>query len=540
MSTSNDPNADHLSSSSLPNDVDSSITVSTTRQFANKKVSVLGVFFMGEFDIVTYNNLVNLHNKLRSSALKGEISTDYPCQSFVSACENIAEALDLINRLSEDCKKLQNNIDNYKKNETSLKNSKYRLEEDVSRLKKNIASLNSQLDSSTKKNNSLSHDISKYNEKFRNDLLIKENQINHIKRDYSRIIKENDDLQNKISSLEENRSKLLSEIALFKQDSTIHYDATSDRPKHHNLIGEYKSLKEQSFDPLINSIFIEISDADPNLKVERKRVINELKSSLSNNIFLKGEGLFMQAINNDEVNSEYDSNVIESVLEIFYQQYETEDPKLRRKILPLIKNIVSIAKVINDYPCPGEWTKEDFNHATDTLIASFCDDLNLNSYHCNFSTELHKKISAVTLEALSFLEKAKLADPPAVFHSDQKNEFFSSEYHEAAKGYDEEGMVSKIIYPAYFVNGEVKVKSIVLTAALNRQELSNSIEVLGESLLKSIKAKWPDYDQESMSTLEKKILQINRLDIIKNFLESEIHRIDNFQDFCQKIIDTSV
>ena len=66
---------------------------------------------------------------------------------------------------------------------------------------------------------------------------------------------EKESLQRKLQEQEEKRDKLLAETAYLKRNTGTHYEGTSDRPQHHLLIWEYKTLKEQYLDPLANSFF---------------------------------------------------------------------------------------------------------------------------------------------------------------------------------------------------------------------------------------------------------------------------------------------
>ncbi|MBC6420327.1 MAG: hypothetical protein GDA43_02570 [Hormoscilla sp. SP5CHS1] len=56
-------------------------------------------------------------------------------------------------------------------------------------------------------------------------------------------------LEGELKEQEASKSKLLAEVARLKLNTGTHYDGTSERPQHHVLTGEYKTLKEQHLEP---------------------------------------------------------------------------------------------------------------------------------------------------------------------------------------------------------------------------------------------------------------------------------------------------
>jgi hypothetical protein len=252
--------------------------------------------------------------------------------------------------------------------------------------------------------------------------------------------------KNSYSGLDESeasRRRLLAELASLKRDRSTHYDATSDRPQHHVLIGEYKTLKEQHLDPLARDLL----KLMPQLSSEPKdkQLINNIKASISATVLIEGQ-LIMKGESRDQI----EPDILEKLEDQLCKNLEIDRKDFSPEARDSLKRIVNITKSGIQYPVPGKWTEEIFQQISVELGDRLYKEL---------KTETKKVIQS----ALHFLERAALADPSANLRLSDKDSSFQNDSHEAAKGWDDKGKILKTIYPAYLVNEEVKVKAVVLT-----------------------------------------------------------------------------
>lgn len=255
-------------------------------------------------------------------------------------------------------------------------------------------------------------------------------------------------LENELGELQRSRNKLLAELSLFKRNHSTHYDGTSSRPQHHVLIAEYKNLKEQLIAPLALTLY-EVKK-DPNSEIKdplRKEKINDIRAIISESILISGQTI----MHSDRTNS------IDSV---------TKQPKLDPDENLPSQVEESQIKSLNiesefQYSTAGEWQERDFEQAYPELRDRFCKTLELDFE--DLSLEIKTQIQATTKKILQFLNRAALADSPANFQVIEKGTSFDGVLHEAAKNCEDAGKIVKMIYPAYLVNNELKVRAIVLT-----------------------------------------------------------------------------
>jgi len=391
-------------------------------------------------------------------------------------------------------------------------------------------------------------------------------KYDQIAQENATIKQQNENLEGKVAELEATRDKLLAETASLKRNTGTHYDGTSARPQHHVLTGEYKTLKEQHLDPLATSLFNFLATSNPDFKQQRKQKLNDIKAEISATVLIRGQAI-MQG---DSIASvKLPSGTLEEMQDLFCRKLEINNHSFSSPTKELLKKEVSLALGKDQYPVLGKWQDEDFQHVSTELSAHLYQVLKLDI--TSLSQELETEVQKAIQKALRFLERAAFADPPACLNLDNEDDSFDSNYHEAAKGWDDEGTVIKAIYPVYLVNGEAKVKAVVLTkksdsgssdtwkTSNSTQSDSNSLknkpnstginedekkkmirlEAKRESLIHSVKSKWfetpysPFKNQESVLT--EKLSKIEQLDIIETLLEKEIHKVSTIPRFKKKL-----
>lgn len=382
-------------------------------------------------------------------------------------------------------------------------------------------------------------------------------------------LKEKENLE---KELDETRNKLLASQASLNQDKSSHYDGTSDRPQHHILTGEYKTLKEQYLDPLANSLFNLKSISNSESKQQRREKINHIKSIISATVLIKGQTIMRGGSTTTE---ELPPRVLEEMQNLLCQELQLNPNTLSQQTSELLKKAVNCAQGKVEYPKPGQWQEEEFNQASLELRNYLSEDLDLDL--ASITDDLQNEIQKVIQETLHFLQRANLADPQADLALDNKGSPFRIEYHEAAKGWNDEGIIVKTIYPLYLVNGEAKVKGVVLTEPStssspnpsyatstfnspfsteakvtshptsassteypqkkeDEKEMRIRLEEKRESLINSVKKKWfyQSMYNDSESSLLKKLSEIERIDQIEE-LEKEFDHELYFQGFEEKV-----
>jgi hypothetical protein len=155
--------------------------------------------------------------------------------------------------------------------------------------------------------------------------------------------------------------------------------------------------------------------------------------------------------------------------EILQLNAQTLTPQIKESL----QEAINLAQVKDQYPIPGQWTEEDFKQYSKILMDELYSELNPGDW--TLTQDLKDQTRKAILEALGFLEKAALCDPPANLICPKEGHSFQSGDHEAAKGWEDEGKIVKPIYPAYFVNKEAKVKAVVLTTAPSVQKSDNAL-----------------------------------------------------------------
>jgi|GEM_PF-1370583 len=255
----------------------------------------------------------------------------------------------------------------------------------------------------------------------------------------------------KINILEESRSNLLAELASLKRNSSTHYQ--SDSPKHYILIDKYKTLKDQELASLINNLFQAMAEIKPEFRQQRKQIVNHIKATLSVTVLIKGQEI-MQGNNREQ--RELPQGLLEETREFLHQKLQNFQAQTSQ-IEKFLQKVIEISK----YPRAGEWKEEDFHKASEELREYLYDELNLDS--SSLTQDLKNQTTKAIQNALNFLEDAALCEPPAILLLYKEKEPFCIDYHEAALGWHEGGKIVKTVYPAYIVNGEAKVRAVVLT-----------------------------------------------------------------------------
>ncbi len=426
-----------------------------------KKRGKLGIYNTNDN---IYNNLLEVYAFLRriyeeNQAFPFEI---YDNSNYVKA------ALDLINQLSRDKEK-------YKKEIEELDEVKRNIEKDKDKLSKRNQLLERELKKITREKNQLSLSLNNYNTNRQIEIQNLHNQYNNSFNNSRNQIHELDqkvaDLKQEIAQLQQEKetaiqnlaeekasqSRLLAKVAHQNQDAGIHYNATSNRPQHHVLLDEYKTLKEQCFHPLAGSLFSFMEESNPEPKKQRKAKVNEIKAAISVTVLMGGHEIMKGKT--DKV-AELHPKLLEE-MEDFLSQKLQLNQIISPETKELLKKAVNSAQDKIAYPEPGKWEEEDFKNTSVCISNSLFKLLELEIP--DIDEKLKEETIKVTKEALYFLERTALAEPPADFNLYEEDDYFRSDYHEAAKGFDDEGKIIKTIYPAYLVNGEAKIKAIVLT-----------------------------------------------------------------------------
>jgi hypothetical protein len=423
------------------------------------------------------------------------------------------------------------------------------------------------LETEQKKNKKLSDELNQRIPYYRQEIDQKNDQIANLKQ-------EKQDLEEK---LETNRTKLVSALASVNRNTGTHYDGTSDRPQHHVLTGEYKTLKEQHLDPLANSLFTLMATSNPELKQQRREKVNDIKADISAIVLIGGQAM-MRGESTSSI--ELPSGMLNEMQNLFCQKLPIFDINQLPQVSELLTKAANLAQGKVQYHVPGKWQEDDFNQARRELTEKLCQKLHLNftSLNQDIQTEIQQSIN----NALIFLQRANLADSPAFLSLDSEGAPFRFNYHEAAKGYDDEGKIIKAIYPVYLVNSEAKVKAIVLTEPTttgqrNPDIAPNSIryETLSltgtsstslvsatksseinedekekiisqgilkgkrESLIKNVRTKFIDVqfyygDKNSDNALLEKLANITSLEIIEQ-LEDEFLKAYQLKQFQEKV-----
>ncbi|WP_155968560.1 hypothetical protein [Kamptonema formosum] len=465
-----------------------------------KEIGLLGMLGMSQSNDKISNDLREVYRWLAQSynerphrQIRYE---DIPCNGV-----RIKAALDLIERLQRNCESLQNKLDTRQSSETTY-------------YKQEVQRLN--------------------------------NQNEQLDQELKAVQQERETLQKKLADTESSRDRLLAETASLKRNTGTHYDGTSARPQHHVLTGEYKTLKEQHLDPLATSLFTFMAALDPELKQQRREKLNDIRAAISDTVLIGGQAIMR---GESTASVELPSGILDDLLGVLCQRLQLNNQDISPETTELLNKAANLAQGKVQYPAPGQWEKQDFLDASAELSARLYQVLSLE--RTSLSQELQEATPKAIQNALRFLERAALADPPASLSLYNEDTPFRSDYHEAAKGLDDEGTVIKTIYPVYLVNGEAKVKAVVLTkpsgemspGALPPNPITNAPEttptdITGdtreqirlktkrESLIKVVKKKWFEVqhslDKTGETRLTEKLLKLDQIDLIEELLENEI------------------
>jgi hypothetical protein len=411
-----------------------------------------------------YNNLWEVHAFLRRIYEGNQV---FPFEIYDNS-NYVKAALDLINRLSRDKEVYQQELD-------KLGKIKRNIEKDKDKLSKRNQLLERELENISREKNQLSRSLNNYNtnrqieiqnlhnrynssfNNYINQIHELDQKVAELKQEIARLQQEKETANQNLAEIQASQSRLLAEVARLNQDVGIHYNATSNRPQHHILIDEYKTLKEQCFHPLAVNLFSFMEQSNSELKKQRKAKVNEIKATISVTVLMGGHEIMKGKTN--EV-AELPPKLLEE-MEDFLSQKLQLNQIISPETKELLKKAVNSAQDKIAYPEAGKWEEEDFKNTSVRIRNSLFQKLELNIP--DIDENLRNETIKVTEETLRFLERTALAEPPADFNLYEEDDSFRSDYHEAAKGFDDEGTIIKTIYPVYLVNGEAKVKAIVLT-----------------------------------------------------------------------------
>ena len=412
-----------------------------------------------------YNKLLLVYNWL-CAIYDGQPDTQFEYSEIKVAYENIQPALNLINRLLDDKEKLRQQLTEKEQDNESLNRENRKLEKICQDWDRDDESLNKELARITAERNNFSPLIGRYQgqietlqKELNNTISNYHQQIDRKNEEIETLKKENQTIVQNLAELEASKGRLLTQLASVKQNTVTHYDGTSDRPQHHVLTGEYKTLKEQYLDPLANSLFTLRATSNPELKQQRREKVNDIKADISAIVLIGGQAIMR---GENTISIELLSGMLNEMLNLFSQKLGIFDIQSQlSQVSELLTKAANLAQGKVQYPVPGKWQEDDFKQTIRELSDHLCQKLHLNftSLNQDIQTEIQQSIN----NALIFLQRANLADPPAFLSLESKGAPFRFNYHEAAKGYDDEGKIIKAIYPVYLVNSEAKVKAIVLT-----------------------------------------------------------------------------
>ncbi|MBO1348314.1 MAG: hypothetical protein EBE86_013395 [Hormoscilla sp. GUM202] len=507
---------------------------------------IKGMFGMSQANEKIYNNLIEVYDWL-AKIHKGKTNVSFTDKRIDLSCEYIKAALDLIDRLSNDKEELRAQL-------AELEQDNREFESECKSLKQQNKNLVSERDGLRRTRQSLEEEYKELQAQYRQNA----QEVETVKG-------QKESLEGELKEEEASKSKLLAEVARLKLNTGTHYDGTSERPQHHVLTGEYKTLKEQHLDPLATSLFTFMATLDPELKKQRKQKVNDIKAAISATVLIEG-----QAIMRGESTGSVDipSEMLKEMQSLLCQKLQLNNQEFPPEAIEFLKKAVNRAQGKVEYPEPGKWQEKDFNQASAELMPLLYQELKLDL--ANLTPDLQTEIQKAIQNALHFLERAACADPAADLRLDNEGASFRIDYHEAAKGWDDEGTVIKTIYPVYLVNGKAKVKAVVLTESSSEASHPSTInntpsstesesshlatttkstegkedeerirlEAKRESLIKGVKAKWFDSQdstyKESEACLLEKLLRIERRDVIEE-LEIKIHKLDNPNQFEEKL-----
>ncbi|MTJ55907.1 hypothetical protein FJR38_26240 [Anabaena sp. UHCC 0253] len=557
----------------------------TKERFLDKKpIGLLGRMGMLQGNERIYNNLGEVLDWLN------DISSGYQLhpQDINGAWDDTKAALDLMARLLDDLGKYRQDLSDKEESNKLLKQENRQLKKDNQDWKESYYSLEERLRNTMAEKDNLSRirqnsetnyiqQIQNLRQELSRKIDTSHQQIDKLRDEVALITKEKQGLEKNLAELEASKGKLLAEVASVKRNTGTHYDGTSDRPQHHVLTGEYKTLKEQHLDPLANSLFKLMVTSNPELKQQRREKVNDIKADISAIVLIGGQAM-MRGESTSSI--ELPSGMLNEMQNLFCQKLPIFDINQLPQVSELLTKAANLAQGKVQYPVPGKWQEDDFKQAIRELTEKLCQKLHFNftSLNQDIQTEIQQSIN----NALIFLQRANLADSPAFLSLDSEGAPFRFNYHEAAKGYDDEGKIIKAIYPVYLVNSEAKVKAIVLTEPTttgqrNPDIAPNSIryETLSltgtsstslvsatksseinedekekiisqgilkgkrESLIKNVRTKFIDVqfyygDKNSDNALLEKLANITSLEIIEQ-LEDEFLKAYQLKQFQEKV-----
>ena len=131
------------------------------------------------------------------------------------------------------------------------------------------------------------------------------------------------------------------------------------------------------------------------------------------------------------------SKLVKDLEQLLRETLQLDNQPLPQQTRELLKKAANLAQGKVEYPEPGQWQPEDFQLAAAELSDRLYIALNLKI--TSLSQELQAETQKVIEKALDFLERAALAEPPACFSLEKQGEPFRIDYHQAAKGWPDEG-----------------------------------------------------------------------------------------------------
>lgn len=272
-------------------------------------------------------------------------------------------------------------------------------------------------------------------------------------------------LEGQLNTSEKERSELMSELAHANRDKTKIISFSDQLPRNNILVQEYKQLKNQEFNSIIQTIFQFIVQGNPDLKKSRKEKIISIRSTLSGQIFLEGMKLFSedQIGELSETGQEILTKLTDSFTDILaIPKTEQIPPSVHQQLQTLVQHAQHLSDKEKDLAALADRDTEDYlNFAVNRVANSIYEALELTSE--KLPQELVDNITNLVKKSLSLIRQMTKAEPPGQFFTSKQGEPFNPKLHEAALGFEDEGTVGLTVFPAYIVGERTFEKAQVTT-----------------------------------------------------------------------------
>ena len=275
-------------------------------------------------------------------------------------------------------------------------------------------------------------------------------------------------LQGKVNTLQKDKGELISELAHANRDKTKTTSFSDQLARNDILVQEYKQLKNQEFNSIIQAIFQFIVQGNPDLKKSRKEKIISIRSTLSDQIFLEGMKFFSedQIGELSETGQEILTKLTDSFTDILaIPKTEQIPPSVHQQLQTLVQQAQHLSDKEKDLAALADRDTEDYlNFAVNRVSNSIYEALELTSEQ--LPPELADNITNLVKQSLCLIRQMTKAEPPGQFFASKQGEPFDPKLHEAALGFEDEGTVGLTVFPAYIVGERAFEKAQVTTIEL--------------------------------------------------------------------------